>query len=227
METKKSNRANLEKRKSAHFVLGLIISLSLILISFEWTTLTTVLSDVSHATEISPDQIILPPIPRDEPISPKPKTPPIATVLELIDEDPELDPIIWDPEVMPGTEVWFPLPPVDTLEEYNGPDDHIVAQIMPKFNGGKPSVEFLKYISGKLKYPTEAVENRVSGKVYVKFVVNSQGYIERAEVIKGVHPVLDQEALRVINSSPRWEPGFQQGHYVNVIFTFPINFVLH
>ena len=227
MQVKKSNRANLEKRKSAHFVLGLIISLSLILISFEWTTISIKLADVYNATEISPDDIELPPLLRDDPKPPKPKTPPIATVLELVDEDPLLDPIIWDPEVTPGTEIWFPLVPVDTSEEYSGSDDHIVVQIMPKFNGGKPSVEFLKYIAGKLKYPAEAVENRVSGKVFVKFVVNSEGYIERAEVLKGVHPVLDQEALRVINSSPRWEPGFQQGRYVNVIFTFPIRFKLN
>lgn len=227
MEAKKSNRANLEKRKSAHFVLGLIISLSLILISFEWTTMTTKLADVNKATEISLDQIILPPIPRDEPIPPKPKTPPIATVLELVDEDPLLEPIIWDPEAMPGTEVYFPPVPADGPEKYTGTEDYVFVQIMPKFNGGDPNTEFYKYISGKLKYPSEAVENLVSGKVFVKFVVNSEGYVERAEVLKGVHPVLDQEALRVINSSPRWEPGFQQGRNVNVIFTFPINFVLH
>lgn len=99
-------------------------------------------------------------------------------------------------------------------------------EIMPKFNRGEPSVEFYKYIMGQLEYPAEAVENRVSGRVIVKFVVNSKGYIERAEIIQGVHPALDQEALRVINSSPRWEPGFQSGRYVNVIFTFPIKFVL-
>jgi len=92
---------------------------------------------------------------------------------------------------------------------------------------GDPNLEFYKYIHGKLVYPREAVENHVSGKVTVKFVVNHKGYIERAEILKGVHPSLDEEALRVINSSPRWEPGFQSGHYVNVIYTFPINFVLH
>jgi protein TonB len=97
---------------------------------------------------------------------------------------------------------------------------------MPMFNGGKPEVEFYKYIHGKLKYPAEAVENRLSGKVTVKFVVNHKGYIERAEILKGVHPTLDNEALRVINASPRWEPGFQAGNYVNVIYTFPISFEL-
>jgi protein TonB len=212
MEAKKSNRANLEKRKSAHFILGLIISLSLILISFEWTTMTIKLSDVYNATEISPDDIELPPLLRDDPKPPKPKTPPIAIVIELVSEDPELEPIIWDPEVTPGTEIWFPPVSVDTADEISGPEDHFIVQIMPKFNGGDPATEFLKYIAGRLEYPPEAVENRVSGKVFVKFVVNSQGYIERAEVLKGVHPVLDQEALRVINSSPRWEPGFQQGN---------------
>jgi protein TonB len=153
--------------------------------------------------------------------------PPIAEVILLVDEDPEIDPDFWNPEYDPGANLVLPIYPVDTAEDIFVPDDHIVAEIMPMFNGGEPKVEFYKYIHGKLKYPAEAVENRLSGKVTVKFVVNHKGYVERAEILKGVHPTLDAEALRVINSSPRWEPGFQAGNYVNVIYTFPIKFELH
>lgn len=227
MDQKKSHRANLEKRRTANFVLGLIISLSLILISFEWTTMTTKLWDVNRATEISIDEIMILVIPREEPRPPvKPKIPLISTVIELVDGDPELDPLIWDPEFITGTEIIIPVYPDDPNGDSYAPDDHYNTEIMPTFNGGEPSVEFYKYIMGQLEYPAEAVENRVSGRVIVKFVVNSKGYIERAEILQGVHPELDREALRVVNSSPRWEPGFQSGRYVNVIFTFPIRFVL-
>ena len=228
MDLKKSYKANLERKKKFHLFIGLIITLSLILISFEWTTATTKLSDLNSAPEISIDEIIMPIIRRDEVLPPpKPELPPIAQVILPIDGDPEIDPEIWNPEYTIGTGIIIPVYPTDSVDEVYVPDDHIVAEIMPSFNGGDPAVEFLKYIHGKLVYPPEAVENHLSGKVTVKFVVNYKGNIERAEIIKGVHPTLDAEALRVINSSPRWEPGFQSGHYVNVIYTFPINFVLH
>jgi protein TonB len=226
MELKKTNRAKLENRKTVNFLIGMIISLSLILISFEWTTMTSRLANVNRATEISPDLISLPPIPREETRPPaKPKTPPISMVLKLLDEDPELPPIFWDPEVLPGTEIF--IPPYTSDERENlPPEDVYIAQIMPQFNGGEATVEFSKYIYGQLEYPAEAVENGVSGRVLVKFVVNSKGYIERVEILQGVHPSLDQEAMRVIKASPRWEPGVQNGRYVNVIYTFPIKFFL-
>jgi len=227
MNLKKSHKANLEKKKNFHLFIGLIITLSLILISFEWTTTTTNLSDVSSATEISIDEIMMPLLRRDE-VKPPPKQelPPIAEVIKLVDEDPEFDPEFWNPEYTIGTEIVFPVYPGDSGEDVYVPDDHYITEIMPSFNGGDPALEFFKYIQGKLIYPAEAVENHISGKVTVKFVVNHKGYIERAEILKGVHPVLDEEALRVINSSPKWEPGFQSGHYVNVIYTFPISFKL-
>jgi len=227
MDLKKSHKANLERKKHFHVFLGLVITLSLILISFEWTTVSTKLADVYAAPEISIDEQMIQ-ITRREEIKPPPKEelPPIAEVLLLTNEDPEIDPEFWNTEYDPDADLIFPVYPVDSSEDQYVPDDHIVAEIMPTFNDGDPKVEFLKYIHGKLKYPSEAVENGLDGKVTVKFVVNHKGYIERAEILKGVHPTLDKEALRVINASPKWEPGFQAGNYVNVIYTFPINFVL-
>jgi len=228
MDLKKSHKANLERKRRFHLFVGLIITLSLILISFEWTTLTNKESDINSATEISFDEFMMPLIRRDEvKPPPKPELPPIAKVIEPVDGDPEIEPNIWDSEYRPGIDVIIPVYSADSGENVFVPDDHYVTEIMPSFNGGDPKVEFYKYIHGKLEYPAEAMENGVSGKVTVKFVVNHKGYIERAEILKGVHPILDEEALRVINSSPKWEPGFQSGHYVNVIYTFPINFVLH
>jgi protein TonB len=228
MDLKKTYKVNLEKKKGFHLFLGLIITLSLILISFEWTSETTRLQDLNSGNEISVDEIIMPILRREEvkPL-PKPELPPIAKVITPVDGDPEIDPVFWDSEYRPGDDIVFPIYPDDPGDDIIAPEDHIITEIMPTFNGGDPKIEFYKYLYGKLKYPAEAVANGVTGKVIVKFVVNYKGYIERAEILKGVHPILDEEALRVINSSPRWEPGFQSGHYVNVIYTFPITFVLH
>ncbi len=87
-------------------------------------------------------------------------------------------------------------------------------------------MEFYKYIMSHLRYPELAIQNNISGRVIVKFVVNSSGKLVQAEVMRSVHPDLDNEALRVINSSPAWEPGIQGGHKVNVTFVFPISFEL-
>jgi len=228
MDLKKSPKANLEKRKGFHLFVGLIVTLSMILISFEWTSKPQALTDMNAAPEVTFDDELIPLIRREE-VKPPPKAelPPVAEVIELVDGDPEIEPPDWDTEYRPGDEIVFPVFVDNPDDDVVAPDDHIVVEIMPRFNGGDPRIEFYKYIHGKLEYPAEAAKNGVSGKVTVQFVVNRQGYIERAEILKGVHPSLDAEALRVINSSPRWEPGFQSGHYVNVIYSFPIHFVLH
>jgi protein TonB len=106
------------------------------------------------------------------------------------------------------------------------PEERYIVEIMPTFNGGPPESEFYKYINANLKYPDQAAQNNVSGRVIVKFVINGEGKLVKAEVIRGVHPDLDNEALRVINSSPLWEPGIQSGRRVSVTFVFPIRFKL-
>ena len=103
---------------------------------------------------------------------------------------------------------------------------HLIVEIEPTFQGGDPNTTFYRYIMQHLEFPPEAIANGISGRVMVQFVVSSEGIVEMATVIRSVHPVLDKEALRVINSSPRWEPGIQSGKRVKVLFTFPINFVI-
>jgi len=111
-------------------------------------------------------------------------------------------------------------------EEY--PEEEIcwnIVEEMPKFNGGAPS-EFKKWISLNVEYPKQAREERIHGKVFVKFVVNKYGDVVNVEVPESIDPILDAEAIRVVQSSPKWTPGFQHGSPVNVEFTFPIKFVL-
>lgn len=107
------------------------------------------------------------------------------------------------------------------------PDDELVFFIvedMPEFPGGDLALR--KYIANSVKYPEGAVENGIQGKVYVTFVVTKDGSIANTKIARGVDPLLDKEALRVINSLPKWKPGKQRGTAVNVSYTVPINFVL-
>lgn len=100
----------------------------------------------------------------------------------------------------------------------------IVVEDMPEFPGGENSLK--KFISNSIIYPEVAVEKGIQGKVHVSFVVTQNGTIANAKVIKGVDPALNKEALRVVNSLPKWKPGKQRGKVVNVSYTVPINFTL-
>ena len=94
-----------------------------------------------------------------------------------------------------------------------------------EFPGGTRAL--YKYISDNVKYPVIAQENGIQGKVYVKFVVDEAGNISNAEVLRPVETSLDKEALRVINSLPRFKPGKQRGKPVRVQVSIPILFKLN
>lgn len=97
---------------------------------------------------------------------------------------------------------------------------------MPEFFGG--AMEMMKYIQMNIQYPQMAKEAGISGKCYLKFVVNSNGQIADVTVVKGVPNCLecDKEAIRVVKSMPNWKAGKQSGKAVNVYFNLPINFQL-
>ncbi|MCK3686063.1 M56 family metallopeptidase [Maribellus sp. YY47] len=100
----------------------------------------------------------------------------------------------------------------------------LIVEDMPVFPGGENGLR--KYIANSVKYPVLAQENGIQGKVYVTFVVGKDGFVKNARIARGVDPVLDKEALRVVNTLPQWKPGIQRGEPVNVSYTVPINFVL-
>ena len=84
----------------------------------------------------------------------------------------------------------------------------------------------MKYLGSNIKYPTISQETGSQGKVIVQFVVDRDGTISNPEVVRGVDPYLDKEAIRVISSMPKWTPGVQNGKKVRVKFTVPVSFRL-
>ena len=99
-----------------------------------------------------------------------------------------------------------------------------IVEKMPEFPGEENALRM--FIANNIIYPVLAQENGIQGKVYVTFVVTKDGSVANAKIARGVDPLLDQEALRVVNSLPAWSPGYQNGKPVNVQYTVPINFVL-
>jgi TonB family protein len=107
-----------------------------------------------------------------------------------------------------------------------GGETFVVVEEMPSFQG-KGGEGFREYLTQNIKYPEDAAKNRIQGKVFVQFTVNKKGEVVDVNVIRGVTPSLDAEAIRVTESSPLWEPGKQKGKPVDVQFTFPIDFKLN
>ena len=99
-----------------------------------------------------------------------------------------------------------------------------VVEEMPEFPGGMG--ECMKWLGQNIKYPAEAIEKGIQGRVIIQMVVTKEGDIAEAKVVRGVDPLLDAEALRVINSMPKWKPGKQRGEAVNVKYTIPVMFKL-
>jgi TonB family protein len=99
-----------------------------------------------------------------------------------------------------------------------------IVEEMPEFPGGESALR--NFIAQTIKYPVAAQELGIQGRVYVTFIVSKSGKVADAKIARGVDPVLDQEALRVVNALPLWKPGIQRGKPVNVSYTVPINFSL-
>jgi periplasmic protein TonB len=112
---------------------------------------------------------------------------------------------------------------VDDLDEKIY-DDIIVLTERPEFPGGDN--ELMKYLSEHVTYPVLAVENRIQGTVYIRFVVTKTGDVGETTVYKASDPLLNEEALRVVKSLPKWTPGKMNGFPVNVWFLVPIKFRL-
>ena len=226
MEKKKADKVNLEKSKSTFLLIGLVVTLSIILIGFEWTSLPKIDNNTEMVKQIAfEDEMIA--TRRQEPPKeqPKPETPKVAEVLDIVEDDVEIEDFDFDMEVDEDTEYDFTMMD-DDEEQIDEEQIFFIVEDMPTFNGGDPATEFRKYIGNNLEYPEIAAENGISGRVIVQFSINSKGKLVDAVVIRSVDPALDREAIRVISFSPLWSPGKQRGKPVKVLFTFPINFVL-
>ena len=95
----------------------------------------------------------------------------------------------------------------------------------PVFDGGDAN-NFAKWVNSNLNYPEEAKKNKIEGRVTLQFTVGADGVVRDVEVLRGAGELLDAEAVKVVSSSPKWEPGTQDGKPVPVQFVFPIIFKL-
>lgn len=227
MKTKKNPKADLEKMRTLFFQFGLLFTLAVLLLAFNWQTPENdqdVLLLTSGA-EIVDVQIPVTIQDKTEVLPPPPPKPTIE--FELVGDEAEIeDPPIFIPTDTDQDERMIDYG--DFGEEDDAPEpDPILhnVQIEPEFKS-KRYASFQEYILDNIVFPEAAKQNGISGAVYFQFVVEKDGSLSQIKVTRGVDEALDDEVLRVIQGSPKWESGLQNGKLVRAFYSMRIKFVL-
>ena len=225
MEEKKSPKANLENKKLMFTQIGLIISLLIAWLVFEHKSYDKREIDESLLNrEVVIDEEMVEITKQEEP-KPKPvEVPKQTTQLEIVEDDVETEDLNINADVEQD----------EVLEEYVAPEieeevvvEQEIFQIveeMPSFPGGE--AKLLEYVAKNIKYPQIARETGVQGRVFVGFVVETDGSISNVKLLRGIGGGCDEEAMRVIKSLPKWKPGKQRGKAVRVSYQIPVLFKL-
>jgi len=223
MELKKNPNADINKKSRPLLMMGLMASLAIVLVSFQWKEFDPRPEESVDRTELDDEEEFVPPSEQIKPPPPPPPEPQVVTVIEIIDDDSEEEETIEEValEVDEDTEIEV----VDFQEEEEAEEEILMsAEVMPEFPGGFGA--FGKYLQKNIKYPDLAMETNTQGKVYVKFLVRKDGSTDKVSIVRGIGAGCDEEAVRVIKSVPKWSPGMQMGKPVNVWYTLPVNFQL-
>ena len=233
MEIKKTPKADLENKKSTWLLIGYVIVLAFMFIAFEWTQRDIVIDTSQGIVDIVFEEEIIPITQQQPEQAPPPppevieEAPQVAEVLNIVEDDADIKDTRLASSEETGAKIsvgnYVPVA-VEVVEEPVEEEIFEVVEEMPEFPGGP--AEMMKYLNNNIRYPTIAQENGIEGRVIVQFVVNSDGTIVDANVVRSVDPFLDKEALRVINSMPKWKPGKQRGKSVRVKYTLPVMFRL-
>ncbi len=230
MEVKKSPKADLEGGIGMSILMGMIVGLAVLFVGFEWSTkdVQVVTADEGVADIIAEEEIEITRPENTPPPPPPPPAPAVTEVLNVVDDDVELeqqDIISSEDDASAAQTETFVAPVVEEEEEEESAQQiFTVVEKQPEFPGG--TAELFKYLSKAIKYPVIAQENGIQGRVVCSFVVNRDGSIVDIQVMRGVDPSLDKEAVRVISEMPKWKPGEQRGKPVRVRFILPVQFRL-
>ena len=226
MIEKKNRDYGLERFRAPLFFLGLLFSSAFVLTAFEWKTYSEISiingSDRPHLD--LPDETIFTAVAMKKPLPPPPVPRAVIDVIDIVPDDKLID-------------IGLDMPDIDFKDEPEiatiSAKPEIVTEevvelanvdVWPSFPGGDTAR--VKYLAVSTKYPSKAIYSGTQGVVWVEFVVNKHGDIEDAKVIRGIGAGCDEEALRVVNDMPKWNPGKQRGIPVNVRFKLPIKYTI-
>lgn len=223
MKTKKTKKANLENFRTIFFQIGIVLTLSAILFAFEWKS-SVEIEELGSNIEVWDEFTEVPPITMPQAEVKEVKPPSFEFVVTDDGDDiEEVDLDIFDAEADQLTAIYID----DFEDEPEEVDDEIYvsAQFMPTFQG-KEAKYFRAYISENLRFPAKAIDHGVSGTVIASFVINKDGSLSNIVILRGVDPVIDKAVVEAIKGSPKWDPGINNGKYVNVKYSIAIKFEL-
>lgn len=224
MELKKTNTANLDKKRTLFFEIGLLVALGIVFAAFEWGT--TNRTDLDNTVDRGiPVEVDIAPVVMPEP---EKKTPPavMPDVIVLTDNDlpGSMDPIFLDAggDIPLLTTMGTYVPFVDTTDVVS---EEFEVDIQAQFMGGGTD-KFLKWVMQNVTYPEIARSNGVGGKVYVSFVIDKKGDLTKIKILRNVDQSLVDETVSVLNKSPKWTPAIKKGKVTSVQYQMPVNFKL-
>lgn len=237
MESKKTSKADLNEKRGTFFVLGIILALSLLFVSLEYTSkeFDSFLDD-EYLDDLAQDFELLPSMDEEEELetaSPQERTTVLTENIKVTKEIPsEIDntsiptPLIEQEvtEDMTNEKETDEQTPPNVAEQAEEPIQFRIVEQYPEFPGGM--TEYMKWLTRNLRYPDIARSQKIQGKVVVQFIVNQDGTIADAKVVKSVNPHLDREAMRVIRMMPSWKPGIQDNKPCKTMVAVPIVFKL-
>jgi len=225
MQIKKYASADLERRKSTFFSIGLLLVLATIYCLFEFKFYEI---ENSELGKLHLDLIEAEVVPVSQQLPPPPPPPPQATTqIEIVANDEEIaeELVIEDLDIDENSQVEMVVSEyVEATEEVVEEEIFTIVEKMPEFPGGIEAL--FSYLGKNIEYPDLAKDAKIEGKVYITFVVNSNGGIDNVMVLRGIGGGCDEEAVRVVKSMPTWIPGKQRGKAVKVQYNLPINFIL-
>ncbi len=224
MEAKKTDKADLTKKTGLFFSIGMVVTLAVIITGFEWKT-TDKSAEVNSQgiTEDLEELMEIPPTEQPPPPPPKIQQPKVIEVPdeEEIEEEIEIE---FDTEVEED-EVIEEIVITDEPEEEVAEEIFTIVEDPAMPIGGYAA--FYKYVGDNMDYPTQARRMGIEGRVFVQFVIDTDGSITDVQAVKGIGAGCDEEAVRVVKGAAKWKPPKQRGQAVKQRIVLPITFKLN
>ena len=224
MEIKKSPKADLQNKKGLILEIGLIVALLAVIAAFLYTPKEYRIEKVDN--NYGPVEEEITEITRNEQKPPeqpqKVEVKVFNDILDIVTNDAKITTDISFEDFADDLEITTQVVEVEE-EEIEDDQPFIKVEKMPSFQGGDLN-KFRNWVQERVRYPQIAQENGVSGKVVLSFVVEKDGTLTNIEVLQSPDRSLADEAVRVLKTSPKWEPGQQRNQPVRVKYTLPVDF---
>lgn len=228
MEAKKSQKADLENRRGLFLEIGMVITIAICLVAFNWRSYdkevkevnTRVAEDIIDAEILNTQEEETPPEPPEEPEV-------VTTELKVVDNEAEIHNevgLINAEDNANKAQEEFHQVVTEQEEEEEEEEVQLVVEEDPEFPGGLEALA--KYLADNIKYPQLAKDNGITGRVYVSFVVEKNGSVGNIKILRDIGGGCGAEAVRVVKAMPKWKPGKQTGRPVRTQFNLPVNFDL-